>query len=205
MHHIRGVIRRNQKDMPITFDTKLLSDISDSFVSDTEWVVITGAPSAGKSSVLKYLVEMGYVCTSEVARECIEKQGQNTKAIRGDEALFQRMVTKKKLELEESLNMSKQVFLDRGMPDSVTYFRVAGLDPNEAAKSCLRFHYKKVFLFDRLPLRDDGVRNEDDVTSEFIQRWLELDYQSFGYEIISVPVMSIKLRAEFIIDNMDRG
>lgn len=188
--------------MPITFNNNSITESVGPFLADTNWIVITGAPSAGKSSVLRYLAELGYTTTPEVARVCVESQDKAVTDIRSNEALFQRMVTKKKLELEASLNKGEQVFLDRGMPDSVTYYRVAGLDPNEAVNDCLRFRYKKIFLFERLVLHDDGVRNEDDETSEFIQKWLEADYYSLGYEVVSVPIMSIKLRAEFILNNL---
>lgn len=189
--------------MQVTFNRNPLDKVADHFSANTNWVVITGAPSAGKSSVLQFLAELGYTATPEIARVLVENQDKDTN-VRGDEAAFQRMVTNKKLELEKSLNVNDQIFIDRGMPDSATYYRVAGLDPNEVTKDCLHFRYRKVFFFERLELHKDGVRNEDDATSEFIQHWLEVDYRAFGYEVIRVPVMSIELRAKLILSNLEK-
>lgn len=175
------------------------------FRDNTDWAVITGAPSSGKTSVLKHLADLGYIYTSEVARTYIEEAGRSNDSVRSNEAAFQRIVTLKKVELEASLDPNKQVFLDRGLPDSITYYRVAGLDPNEAAKSCYRFRYKKVFLFERLPFVNDGVRIEDASTSDFIQKWIEDDYRSLGYEIIFVPIMSIPERAEMVLNHLNKG
>lgn len=172
---------------------------------DTEWVIITGAPSAGKTTVLKNLTSLGYICTSEVAREIVEnkKVEQGDKIyVRNDEVSFQRVVTNAKLTLEASLDPNQIVFLDRGMPDSITYYRATGIDPNEAAEHCLRFKYKKIFLLERLPLVEDGIRIEDDALAQKIQEWLVQDYQSLRYEIIRVPVAPTTERVETILSHL---
>lgn len=191
--------------MTDTFNSATISNSTTPFQNSTEWVVVTGAPSSGKSSVLKYLSELGYDTRTEVARDYFENNAATNPNVRSDEASFQQNVTQQKLKLEKSLPLNSQIFLDRGIPDSISYYRVSGLNPNEAVYDCQHFRYKKVFLFERLPIHNDGVRIEDDATSDFIQKWLGLDYKALGYEIISVPVMSIKDRAEYIIHNLLGG
>ena len=47
---------------------------------ETNWYVITGAPSSGKSSVIRELENLGYRVVHEVARAYIEeelKKGKN--------------------------------------------------------------------------------------------------------------------------------
>ena len=201
------IILKKIRSISITFDTTQLIDesLNKAFQDNTNWAVITGAPSSGKTSVLEHLADLGHICISEVARTYIEETGSSNDSVRSNEASFQRIVTEKKVEIEASLDPNKQVFLDRGLPDSITYYRVAGLDPNEAAKNCYSFRYKKVFLFERLPFENDGVRIEDASTSDFIQKWLEKDYRSLGYEPIFVPIMSIPERAEMLIKHLKNG
>lgn len=164
----------------------------------TNWVVITGAPSSGKTSVISALSDLGYNCYPEVARTLLEQ----SPGIRNDEEGFQRLITASKSELENSLNPKNLIFLDRGMPDSITYYRVAGINPHEAAISCHRFQYKHVFVFDPVGWVDDGVRNEGAGLARVIDTWLEKDYQALGYCPIRTPLLSICERTELILSKI---
>jgi len=164
----------------------------------TEWVVITGAPSSGKSTVLSKLAELGFQCKPELARVIAEENPR----LRDDEAIFQKTVTLAKHDLEHSLDQQHLVFLDRGMPDSITYYRKAGIDPNEALKSCLTHKYKKVFIFERLELVSDGVRTENHEESELIHFWLMKDYKSLGYDPVIVKKAPIDNRVKFILQTL---
>lgn len=48
-------------------------------------------------------------------------------------------------------------------------------------------------------MQSDGVRVEDDSKAAQIERWLEQDYESLGYEVIRVPVVSVAERVKFIL------
>ena len=175
------------------------------FEFNTPWVVVTGAPSSGKTTVLERLRQLGLAYNSEIARVFIEQElskGRNLQEIRADEGQFQLGLIKAKLSLERETPQDKFALFDRAMPDSVTYYRVAGLDPNEALPYCFRFHYNTVFLFDRLPLQLDHARTEDDKTAEFLDVWLERDYRALGYEVVRVPAMTIEERTHLILQNL---
>lgn len=175
------------------------------FKVDTKWCVVTGAPSAGKTTVLKHLEAKGFSWMPEIARIYVEDRlaaGQTLDQIRGDEAKFQRGLIDTKLRVEQECYPDSVAFFDRAMPDSITYYRAAGLDPNDVLADCFNFRYGSVLLFDRLPLEADHVRTEDEATSNFIDHWLELDYQALGYDVIRVPVMSVENRVEFVLDRL---
>jgi predicted ATPase len=90
----------------------------------TNWVVITGAPSSGKTSVIDALALRGYAVQGEVARAVIErhlKEGKTLAEIRRDESALQREMLEEKIALEKSLDPAALVFLDRAMDDSITY------------------------------------------------------------------------------------
>jgi predicted ATPase len=175
------------------------------FKYKTNWVVVTGAPSSGKTSVIEELAHRGYAIQNEVAREVIEaclKRGLTLESIRNDrknaQALQKRML-ELKLAREMALDTDRLVFMDRGMGDSITYFRLAGLDTLEAEATARIFQYKKVFIFDRLPLKKDNVRTEDDAQADKIDKMLEEDYKALGYDPVRVPVVPVKERADFIL------
>jgi predicted ATPase len=49
-------------------------------MSETNWYVITGAPSSGKTTLLKELEELGYRVIHEVARAFIEMEMEQANA-----------------------------------------------------------------------------------------------------------------------------
>lgn len=192
-------MKQTQKLLESELDQNLLKG---GFKELTSWCVITGAPCSGKTTVIEELTKKGYECFPETARGFIEEQladGRTLEEIRSDEGQFQRGLLDSKLRLEEQRSNNSLTFLDRAMPDSITYFRVAGLDPNEVLPHCLRYKYAMVFLFERLPLEIDNARTEDEETAAFIDEWIEKDYRSLGYEVIPVPVMSVSDRTEFVL------
>jgi predicted ATPase len=180
--------------------------MTNTFKYKTNWSVITGAPSSGKTSVIKELAHRGYAIQGEVARELIElgmDQGRALEDIRRDAEDLQKGILEVALAREMGLKLETTVFLDRGLPDSITYFKLAGLDGMEARAISLLFQYRAVFLFDRLPLRKDNVRTEDDALADKIDGMLEEDYRSVGYAPVRVPVMPVEKRADFILKFLD--
>jgi predicted ATPase len=173
------------------------------FQKNTKWVVITGAPSSGKTSVINDLRARGYPVEQEVAREYIEAclaQGQSMTDIRKDHGhVLQSEILRLKKEREAALDPTRCIFMDRGLPDSMTYFRIAGMDTNVAAEASRAFGYAAVFIFDRLPIVHDGVRVEDARQADEIDRMLMQDYKALGYAPVRVPVMPVEDRTDFIL------
>lgn len=178
------------------------------FIHETNWVAITGAPSSGKTSVIEELARRGFATQCEVARELIEallKDGKSISEIREtpkNAQELQRRIIDLKFAREKALDPERLVFMDRGMADSITYFRIAGLDTDEAERMSRIFRYKTVFLFDRLPLVKDGARIESEVEAARIDKMLEEDYRVLGYEPLRIPVMPITARADFILQSL---
>ncbi len=168
----------------------------------TNWFVVTGAPCSGKTSLLRKLHKKGYSWHPEVAREYIEKaleNGQTLHEIRADEGIFQKGLIDTKAKLEHTLNVKEIHFLDRAMPDSITYYRVAGLDHREVLPHCHKFRYRRIYLLDVLPYKLDHARTENTETVKYIDQWLEEDYKSLGYGVLRIPVMSLSKRRDFIL------
>ena len=172
------------------------------FKTKTNWCVITGAPSSGKTSVIEELIRRGYKTEPEVARDLIEDclmRGEKIEQVREKNEWLQKEILRLKLAREESQDPEQLVFLDRGIPDSLTYFRIAGLDLTAAKAASCKFHYRCIFIFDRLSLVQDGIRTESDEIARQIDISLEQDYRELGYSPVRVPILSIKARADFIL------
>jgi predicted ATPase len=168
----------------------------------TNWCAVTGAPSSGKTSVIEELARRGYPTEPEVARQLLEdclRQGEKIEDIRKKNEWLQNEILRLKFTREENQDPGQLVFLDRGIPDSLTYFRIAGLNTGAPERASLEFHYRWVFIFDRLSLVFDGVRTESDAIANQIDLALEKDYLDLGYRPVRVPVLPIPARADFIL------
>jgi len=171
----------------------------------TNWYVITGAPCSGKTSVISRLEQLGYRVIHETARAYINEEldkGKSLDEIKADMSLFEHNIFYRKIELESSLPDKAIIFLDRAIPDSIAYFRFADLNPEEPEKESADIRYRKIFLFDRLQIKHDEVRNENEEDSILIDRLIEETYINLGYEITRVPVLPVIRRVDFILENL---
>jgi predicted ATPase len=175
-------------------------------MSETDWYVITGAPSSGKTTLLKELEKLGYRVVHEVARAYIEMQmdqGRMLEDIRSDKESFEKWVLSAKIGIEAELPKNEVIIFDRAIPDSIAYFQIAGLDTNEAIAKSPRNRYKKVFLLDLLPYTKDQARIETHEVAARLDRALESDYRMLGYEVTRVGVMPVEERLRFIVEQIE--
>jgi predicted ATPase len=179
--------------------------LSTPFKCQTDWHVITGAPCCGKTTLVDLLAAIGFQTVPEIGRAYIEREvsrGRTIDEIRESPAAFCRRIRDMQLEMELQLPPGQVVFFDRALPDCLTYFRTAGLDPNQILSECFHRRYASVFVLDRLPLQLDGVRIEDEVTSAFTDEWLARDYGALGYRVVRVPVLSPQERLAFVVERL---
>lgn len=169
----------------------------------TNWCVITGAPSSGKTTLIIDLEKAGYLVVHEIARAFIQSelaQGRTLEQIRSDENTFENRILEAKVAAEAKLVKDELIFFDRGIPDSIAYFEIAGLDPGPAIAKSPSKHYRKVFLLDQLPFKRDRVRIEEKETAAKLDRALEKSYRMLGYEVIRIAVMPAQDRLRTVLE-----
>lgn len=167
----------------------------------TKWIVITGAPCSGKTTVINEMARLGFPVVHETARAIIESElaiGHTLQQIKLNGLAFQRDVLDAKIRIETRLPINEPVFLDRAIPDSIAYYRLNGFDIEEPAMRTRLFQYKKVFLFDRLRFEKDAVRIEDDAVAETLDHLLESGYRELGYDVIRVPLVPVDERVRIV-------
>jgi predicted ATPase len=171
----------------------------------TRWSVITGAPCSGKTAVSHMLEQRGYKVVHEVARAYIDNELMKGKAlpeIKADECAFERHILMEKVRIEAQLASDETIFFDRAVPDSIAYYKLNGLNPAEPFQKSREVRYQNVFLFERLTFLPDPVRSENEKTARRLGRLIEESYQSLGYDIIHVPLLSVAERTEFILERL---
>ena len=171
----------------------------------TNWHVITGASCSGKTTLIDLLANKGFHTNPEVGREYIEMElskGHTIEKIRTDRASLTRNIYSMMKMSENELNSKEFIFLDRALPDALTFFRLAGMDPNKILPDCFQYHYASVFLLERLPYLQDDIRAGGDESEDYFDSWMSRDYGALGYDIIKVPVLSPEERLNFVLDSL---
>ena len=173
----------------------------------TNWYVITGGPSSGKTTVVQSLQDLGYKTSIEAARHYIDLQrmnGKSTEEVRDNQRSFQHKVLNLQIKIEKRLDPTQLVFLDRALPDELAYYKHFDIEPDRKLIDSLNnFLYKKVFIMELLPLAKDYARVEDKSAQISIQKLIIQVYKARSEPVIMVPVMSVEERTRFILDNLN--
>jgi predicted ATPase len=118
--------------------------------SRTNWYVITGGPSSGKTTTVNMLTKRGYKTTIEHARHYLDTQrsdGKTVKEVRDNQTEFQLGVLNMQIEQEGSLSPEEVVFLDRAIPDALAYYHFLNLPPDEKLLNAMGRYLIRRYLF----------------------------------------------------------
>ncbi len=177
-------------------------------MQETEWYVITGGPGSGAGTLIAELSLLGYRTVQEAARVLINRynaRGITSDQLRKDaaaEAAFQKEVLRMKLEAENMQPTNVTVFYERGVPDSIPYYALCGLDATKLTQISRGRPYRKIFFLHPVPYRKDQARVEDETTARRIGEELRRTYVELGYSIFDVPVTHVEERRDIIISNL---
>ena len=171
------------------------------------WVVITGGPSSGKTTLINELAKQGYRVVHEAARQLIDDslaQGVDVLTLRADEKKFQEKINWLKLQTEMALPKEQTIFFDRGVHDSLAYMRYYNYQiPAQQVQAIADSGYRKVFLLEPLAnFTEDYARTEDADFLFRIPALLRKAYEEGGMEVITLPDMPVNDRVKFILANL---
>ncbi len=172
----------------------------------TNWYVITGGPSSGKTTTVNLLKERGYITSFEHARHYLDTQrlkGRTIEETRKNQKEFQLRVLEMQIEQERQIAPDVLVFLDRAIPDALAYYRFLNIPEDEKLRGALlTVSYKKIFILDCLPMMKDYARTEDAAAQQKIHALLTEVYGSLGFPIVHVPVLPAGERVDFILKHL---
>lgn len=171
----------------------------------TNWYVITGAPSSGKTTLINRLKTLGYQISNEVAREYINtllNDHHTINDIQKNVLALQRKILSIELQRERCLNPDAEIIFDRGVPDSIAYLQIRQINTDAAIQSCNHHRYKTIFYCHSLPVEHDGIRTEDEATAQKLGVLIYNAYDALNYPIIELPVMSVEARLQIILEKI---
>ena len=179
-------------------------------VGDFErFVILTGGPGSGKSTVIGALAERGIRTMPESGRAIIQDQV----AIGGDAspwgdrlAFAELMLSWEMRSYREALAGDGPVVFDRGVPDVLGYLQLCELPvPAHIARAAQVFRYHpRVFvappwaeIFGKDAERKQSFEEAEATCAELVKT-----YAGLGYELIMLPLASVEERALFILEKI---
>ena len=108
--------------------------LSTPFRVQTNWHVMAGALSCGKTTLTDWLADQGFRTVPEGARLYLERErarGRTTEEIHKNLAALQHGIVDMQLRIEGELRATDVAFLDRAVPDCLAWWRVFGPNPNQ--------------------------------------------------------------------------
>lgn len=180
--------------------------ISNTTNKQTNWYVITGGPSSGKTTTVNLLRDRGYITTMEHARHFLDTQrlkGRTIEEVRENQREFQLGVLDMQIEQENEINPEVQVFLDRAIPDALAYYMFLNLSVDEVLTEALKkVSYKKIFIMDYLPLVNDYARRENSEAQKKIHSLITEVYEALPFPVVHVPILPANERVDYILNNL---
>ncbi len=175
---------------------------------ETDWIVVTGAPSSGKTTTVQALAEaLLHPVRAEIATMVIRRRiqlGRTLAEATADQHGLQQEIFLEGGLSEDGLPHDAPHILDRGWPDVVAYELLYGggraerwIDDIAAA----RRRYRRVFRLERLPFEENDVR-VDGPLADRLHELYGYVYTRLGYQVIDVPVLPVGERAAFMVDRL---
>jgi predicted ATPase len=169
------------------------------------FVVITGGPGSGKSTLIAALAAEGCASMPEAGRAIIQDQV----AVGGsalpwaDRGLFAELMLGWELRsYREAQRLAGPVFFDRGIPDVLGYLNLCSLPvPPHVLRAAetMRYH-RRVFIAPTWPdiFAQDGERKQTIEEAEATYQALVRVYGDLGYELVPLPLLSVADRVRFV-------
>jgi predicted ATPase len=180
----------------------------DSITNAADLYVITGGPGSGKTTLLTELFRRGYRSIPEVARRIIQEQLQT----RGTAVPWKDTRRYAEIMLERSIAtflenaaLPQVAFCDRGIPDTLCYMRLIGLDDLQAAAASRSYRYART-VFVAPPWRAIYVTDTERKQS-FGEAIRTCDlmmrvYEELGYQTVELPLCPAEERADLVLQNL---
>jgi predicted ATPase len=174
------------------------------------FVVVSGCSGGGKSTLLAELAGRGYAVVEEPGRRIVRQElaGGGAALPWIDAAAFSRRAINVALaDRRDALRLSGWVFFDRGLVDAAAALQeVTGEPALDRIGQRHRYH-RHVFVAPPWPeifVTDPERRHSFDAAIDEYDHLVSV-YPSLGYEVITLPKVSVSERADFVLQTLMDG
>jgi predicted ATPase len=176
-------------------------------LNKNNFIIITGGPGGGKTSILEALLQKGFDYIIESGRQIIRERKIKGLPPRPDPASFARLMFLKDFDnYNKNLNKQSLLFFDRSFLDGAMLIQRNDEIYFEEIRDIINTHRFKTKVFFTPPWqeiytidyeRDQGFEEAVE-TYENLHGW----YKSQGYEPVIIPIGPIAGRVEFILNEL---
>ena len=171
-------------------------------------IVITGAPSTGKTTIINALKKKDHYCAEEISRELIAEQisiGGNILPWK-DQIAFENKIAHRRYKQYLDSPENCICFFDRSSVDCIAYLNNNKLEStsqiNQIIKNCI---FNKTVFY--TPIWEEIYKNDSERQESFdqsirIDKYLKDSYIKFGYTIIEIPKTTLDKRIDFILSQI---
>lgn len=170
------------------------------------FIVFTGGPGSGKTSVINRLKALNYQCAPEVGRKVIQQQVeiQGTALPWVDKVAFRDEMVREDINNYHAYGACQQpVFFDRSIIDCYGYSMLEKLTVSDELTNCCHelTYWQNVFIFPpwKSIFSNDAERKQDFDLAVATYEEMVKAYTTFGYSLIEVPQKSVNERVQFIL------
>ena len=174
------------------------------------FVVVTGGPGVGKTTLLAELARRGHRTGKDVARELISERRRKGLALRPSQLEFAKEVLRR--DLEQCIALKEHdglIFLDRSPIDSVGLRHEASPLPRRDLGVLLEaFHLESpVFILPPWPevFTNDPERDQSFTHAVQVHVRTVAWYSGLGYKLNEVPTGPVEQRADYVLGVLGQG
>ena len=174
------------------------------------YVVITGGPGVGKTTLLAELSALGYITVTESARAIISERRALGLSPRPEPVAFAQEILRR--DTEKYYNHRAEsgwVFFDRGLVEALGMLHESSPSSASALAAALAAHPFHSSVFVLPPWREiyttDSERDHSFPWAEHVHRQVVQWYRSCGYVLHEVPRLPVAARAEFVLRALEHA
>ena len=168
---------------------------------ETKWVVITGPPSSGKTTLLNLFADAGELVSADSTRQLISDvvaSGREAEEFRFADD-FQPRVLEAMAAAEARLEVAEKAFLEYALPCNIAFHRTEGRQLTSGLAEAAEFYrYSDVFILDPVGWQSDSERVEGETYQAAVHEHLFDVYRELGYDPIRIPAVGPTKRYELV-------
>ncbi|KTQ89638.1 ATPase [Aureimonas ureilytica] len=173
------------------------------------FIVLTGGPGGGKTSLIEALAQEGFRTAPESGRAVIRQElARGGSALPWDDraAYAKAIAARDDAAHAAACRAGGITIFDRGLPDVLGYLALCGLPvPDDLARAARRLRYTSpVFLAPFWPeiYAGDAERRQDAAEAAETARAMRRTYEGLGYEVTDLPLAPVPKRVRFLRERM---